>query len=108
MHLIIGQSLINISRQTQTIKTLKKNGWRKRSKTKRNGKAWSLQKVLCSRGNMQFRYPVQGDEDMAMFDVTDSGIDATIELDDTQSQCSSETVESGFSAQVYCTLLIVI
>lgn len=43
-----------------------------------------------------------------MFDVTDSGIDATIELDDTQSQCSSETVESGFSAQVYCTLLIVI
>lgn len=45
---------------------------------------------------------------MAMFDVTDSGIDATIELDDTQSQCSSETVESGFSAQVYCTLLIVI
>lgn len=76
----------------------------KRKGTGRRGpyKRFYVQEETCSSDTLQ------GDEDMAMFDVTDSGIDATIELDDTQSQCSSETVESGFSAQVYCTLLIVI
>lgn len=105
--MIIGQSLINISRQTQTIKTLKKMDGEKGQKRKGTGrrgpyKKFYVQEETCSSDTLQ------GDEDMAMFDVTDSGIDATIELDDTQSQCSSETVEIGFSAQVYCTLLIVI
>lgn len=70
----------------------------KRKGTGRRGpyKKFYVQEETCSSDTLQ------GDEDMAM----DSGIDATIELDDTQSQCSSETVESGL--QVYCTLLIVI
>lgn len=77
----------------------------KRKGTGRRGpyKKFYVQEETCSSDTLQ------GDEDMAksmLDDVTDSGVDATI--DDTQSQCSSVTVESGLSAQVYCLLIIVI
>lgn len=76
----------------------------KRKGTGRRGpyKKFYVQVEICSD-------TLQGDEDMAksmLDDATDSGVDATI--DDTQSQCSSVTVESGLSAQVYCLLIIVI